>query len=50
MKKILLIAATTLLFFACKHELEKPTWDVDVLVPIAHTNLSINNIIPASFN
>ena len=48
MKKMLLIAATTLLFFACKHELEKPTWDVDVLVPIAHTNLSINNIIPDS--
>ena len=45
---MLLIAATTLLFFACKHELEKPTWDVDVLVPIAHTNLSINNIIPDS--
>ena len=45
MKKILFIALTTLLFFACKHELERPTWDVDMVLPIAHTQLNINNII-----
>lgn len=48
MKKILFITLTTLLLFACKHELEKPTWDVDVIVPIAHTNMSINNLLPDS--
>ena len=42
MKKILFIALTTLLFFACKHELERPTWDVDMIVPIAHSEMDIN--------
>jgi len=50
MNKRLLIAATTLLLFACKHELEKPTWDVDVIVPIAYTNLNINNIVADSID
>jgi hypothetical protein len=45
MRKILFIALTILLFFACKHELERPTWDVDMVLPIAHTQLNINNII-----
>ena len=48
MKKILFITLTTLLLFACKHELEKPTWDVDVIVPIAHTNMTINNLLADS--
>ena len=48
MKKILFITLTTLLFFACKHDLEKPTWDVDVIIPIAHANMTINNLLPDS--
>jgi len=35
----------TILFLSCKHELENPTWEVDMIVPIAHGELSINNII-----
>ena len=46
MKKILFITLTTLLLFACKHELEKPTWDVDMIIPIAHTNMTIKNLLP----
>ena len=45
MKKTLLFVLTTLLFIACKHELEKPTWDVDMITPISNTSLNINNII-----
>ena len=48
MNKILLIVGTILLLFACKHELEQPTWDVDMIVPITYTSLNINNIIPDS--
>ena len=48
MNKTLLIAGTILLLFACKHELEKPTWDVDMIAPIAYTSLNISNIIPDS--
>lgn len=48
MKQLLLLLVTTLLLFSCKHELEKPTWDVDMIVPLAHTKLNINNIITDS--
>ena len=45
MKRILFITCTTLILFSCKHEIEQPTWDVDMLLPIAHTKLNISNII-----
>jgi hypothetical protein len=48
MKKILFITLTILLISACKHELEKPAWDIDVIVPIVHTKMTINNILPDS--
>ena len=50
MKKLLLFTLTSILLFSCKHELEKPTWDVDMIVPIAHSEMDINNIIPDSTN
>jgi len=48
MKKILLITLTTLLIFACKHELEKPTWDVELLTPLINTEMSIDDILTDS--
>jgi len=48
MKNILLISLTILLLFACKHELEKPTWDVDMIVPLAHSQMNINDILSDS--
>ena len=48
MKNILLILLTTLLLFACKHDLERPTWDVDVIAPLAHTKMNINDMLSDS--
>ena len=48
MNKITLIALYCLLFFACKHELEKPTWDVDVIAPLVHTKMNINDMFKDS--
>jgi len=48
MKKTLLIVVTTLLFFACKHELERPTWEVDMIVPLVHTKMNINQMLTDS--
>ena len=45
MKNSILIVLATILLFACKHELERPTWDVDMIIPIANTRLNISNII-----
>jgi hypothetical protein len=48
MKNILLISLTTLLIFACKHELERPTWDVDMIVPLVHSQMNINDMFSDS--
>ena len=48
MKNILLISLTILLLFACKHELERPTWDVDMIVPLVHSQMNINDMLPDS--
>ncbi|MBT6808432.1 MAG: hypothetical protein HOA52_02965, partial [Flavobacteriales bacterium] len=45
MNKTIYFILFTILFLSCKHELENPTWEVDMIVPIAHGELSINNII-----
>ena len=48
MKKILLITLTSLLLLSCKHELERPTWDVDLLAPLIHSQMSIDDILTDS--
>ena len=49
MKNILLILGTTLLLlFSCKHELERPTWDVDMIAPLAHSQMNIDNMLSDS--
>ena len=48
MKKTLIITLSILLFFACKHELERPTWDVDMIVPLVHTKMNINDMLSDS--
>ena len=52
MKKILLLFSffflTAVFFFSCRKENKNPSWDVDVLVPLVKSTLTINNIIPDS--
>jgi len=48
MKNTLLISLTTLLLFSCKHDLEKPTWDADMIAPLAHTKMNINDMLSDS--
>ena len=48
MKNTLLISLTTLLLLSCKHDLEKPTWDVDMIAPLAHAKMNINNMLSDS--
>lgn len=45
MKKTLLIILVFLLLFACKHELERPSWDVEMIIPLVHTKMTINNML-----
>ncbi len=45
MKKTLFILLVTTLLFGCKHELERPTWDVEMIVPLVHTKMTINNLL-----
>ena len=45
MNKKLLIIFTTFILFSCKHELEKPSWDINMIIPLAYTELNIDDII-----
>lgn len=48
MKKEFLLIILIALFLSCQHDLERPNWDVDLITPIAHTNMNINNMISDS--
>ena len=48
MKNKIFFFICIILFSACKHELEKPTWDVDLLVPLIHSQMSINDMLSDS--
>ena len=48
MKKTLIILITTLMLFSCKHELERPNWDVDMIFPLAKTEMTITNMLSDS--
>ncbi len=48
MKKILFLFLSSLLLFSCKNELERPTWDVDMIAPLLHSKMSIDNILTDS--
>jgi hypothetical protein len=45
MKRPLVFLIVTILLFACKHELENPSWDVEMIIPLAHTSMTINNML-----
>ena len=38
----------TALFFSCRKELNKPSWDTEILAPIVNASMNINNILPDS--
>ena len=44
-KKILFLLLISFIVFSCKHELENPTWETDMIVPIAHSNMNISDMI-----
>lgn len=45
MRKLLYILICIILLYSCKHELESPTWEIDMIVPIAHTEMNISDMI-----
>ena len=44
-KFYLIFIFSILIFSSCKHELETPSWDVDLITPIANSNVSIDQIV-----
>ena len=50
MKKFLSIIIIYSVFYSCKHDLENPTWDVDMIVPIANAEININDIVEMGNN
>ena len=48
MKKKSLLVLLVAFILSCQHEIERPNWDIDLIIPIAHTKMNINNIISDS--
>lgn len=48
MKHAILILSGFLFLFSCKKEMTRPTWDVDVSVPLIHSSMGLENLIPDS--
>lgn len=47
-RTILLLTSLLILFFSCRKEIGKPSWDTEILAPIVNASLNINNILPDS--
>jgi len=43
-----LILITLLMIFSCKHEIESPSWTVDIVAPIAKTELKLTDLLKDS--
>ena len=50
MKKSILLLTITLLLFSCKHELERPSWNNTMIVPLVQTKMNIENMLAAFLN
>ena len=48
MKKLFIILFTSLLLYGCKHELERPSWDVEMVFPLIHTKMNLENMLTDS--
>jgi len=43
--KLIVSTLLVLVFFSCRKETEKPTWDVDLLAPLLKTTLSLEDLL-----
>ncbi len=44
----LLVLTAPLFFSSCRKELEKPSWDTEILAPLIDASMNINNLLPDS--
>ena len=47
-KYLLLLFIAPILFSSCRKEMEKASWDTDILTPLVNASMTINNILPDS--
>lgn len=47
-KYLLLLLIAPILFSSCRKEMEKASWDTDILTPLINASMTINNILPDS--
>ncbi|RLD49693.1 MAG: hypothetical protein DRI94_10610 [Bacteroidetes bacterium] len=50
MKKVFLFIILLIFFWACRKDVGKPRWDIDILAPILKTSISIKDIVPDSIS
>lgn len=47
-KYLFLLFIAPILFSSCRKEMEKASWDTDILTPLINASMTINNILPDS--
>mgnify|MGYP001226333883 CR=1 FL=1 len=45
MKNLLYFILVLFVFISCKHELERPSWETDNIIPLVNSKMTINDII-----
>ena len=50
MKRLCYFLLFIITFSCCKHELESPTWETDMIVPLANLEMTITDLIQNSNN
>lgn len=47
-KRLITIALFSVVLISCRKDMEKPSWDTQILAPLINSSLGINNILPDS--
>ena len=45
MKKYIIILLAFVILYGCKHELEKPSWDINLVLPLINSELTVYDLI-----
>jgi hypothetical protein len=47
-RTIILFSCVVIVFLSCRKEMERPSWDTEILAPLVNASMNINNILPDS--
>ena len=43
--KLIIFLLSIFVFTSCQHEIERPSWEIDITAPLLHTQIDINDLM-----